>query len=83
MPTLEELTAVCNKIAVDVPEDATAESLTSAIKGATITATQVNAMNKAELKTLCDVLEITYDSNATNGNLKALINAKLAENTGD
>lgn len=40
-------------------------------------------MNKAELKTLCDVLEITYDANATNEALKALINAKLAENTGD
>jgi hypothetical protein len=37
-------------------------------------------LNKAELKTLCDVLEITYDANATNDALKALINAKLAEN---
>lgn len=78
-----ELTAVCNKISVEVPEDATAEGLTTAIKSATITETQVNSMNKAELKTLCDVLEITYDANATNDALRALINAKLAEDKVD
>lgn len=40
-------------------------------------------MNKAELKTLCDVLEITYDANAINDALRALINAKLAEDKVD
>ena len=76
---MEELTAVCNRISVEVPENATVEGLTTAIKSASITSGHVNSMNKAELHTLCDVLEIIYDANATNKVLASLIIEKLSE----
>ena len=70
---MAELTAVCKKIGITVEEDATAESLTGLIAEFTFTENSIKDCVKAELKTICDVLEITYDSNATNNELKALI----------
>lgn len=74
--TLTGVTAVTNASATSGGADAvvdTTTTLTADIAGFTFTANAIKNCNKAELKTICDVLEITYDSNATNNELKALI----------
>jgi len=72
-PSLEELTAVAEKLGLTVEESDSAEDVTTAISTAEITEDSLENFTKAELQTLCDVLEITYDANATKAQLKALI----------
>lgn len=70
------VTAITNASAISGGADAvvdTTTTLTADIAGFTFTENAIKNCTLAELKTICDVLEITYDSTATKAELRALI----------
>lgn len=70
------VTAITNAAAFTGGADATVDTtttLTADIAAFTFTANAIKKCTLAELKTICDVLEITYDDNATKAELKELI----------
>ena len=74
--TLTGVTAISNAEALTGGADAvvdTTTTLTADIAAFTFTANAIKNCTLAELKTICDVLEITYDADATKADLKALI----------
>ncbi|MGN0192144.1 MAG: hypothetical protein ACI4CY_01285 [Candidatus Gastranaerophilaceae bacterium] len=82
---MAELQAACDKLSIEYVAETTDSGaadteaeLTAKIKAFTYTQTALDKCNKTHLFTICDVLEITYDANATNKELCALILAQGA-----